>query len=111
MKGFLGEFEELVLLTVAVLGDDAYGVTIQEEINTRAGRSVSIGALHSTLTRLEEKNYLKSKMGGATSERGGRRKRFYEITRTGKAALNSSKSLRDKLWMDSKVNLSLNYGK
>ena len=109
MKGFLGEFEELVLLTVAVLGDDAYGVTIKADIETRANRSISIGALHTTLTRLEEKGFLKSKLGGATQDRGGRRKRFYDLTRSGKVALSSSKNLRDELWKQSKVNLSLNY--
>lgn len=109
MKGYLGEFEELVLLTIAVLGEDAYGVSIQSEIESRASRSISIGALHSTLTRLEEKGYLKSKMGGATQSRGGRRKRFYQVTQGGKSALQASKGLRDELWTESKINLALNY--
>lgn len=110
MKGYLGEFEELVLLTVACLGEDAYGITIQLEIENRATRSISLGALHSTLTRLEEKGYLKSRLGGATQDRGGRRKRFYQVTHAGKVSLHEYKSLRDDLWKQSKTNLALNYG-
>lgn len=110
MKGYLGEFEELVLLTIAFLGAAAYGVCIQSEIETRANRNISLGALHSTLTRLEEKGYLKSWLGGATQERGGRRKRYYEVTQGGKLALHESKNLRDRLWRESKANLALNYG-
>src|SRR5882672_9569810 len=107
MKGYIGEFEELVLLTIASLGEKAYGVAIKEDIEMRADRSISIGALHSTITRLEEKKFLRSWMGGATAERGGRSKRYYEITRDGKAAIAAAKSLRDELWSESKINLSL----
>ncbi|MBK7649834.1 MAG: PadR family transcriptional regulator [Flammeovirgaceae bacterium] len=107
MKAYLGEFEELALLTIATLGDDAYGVSIQQDIETRCNRSISIGALHSTITRLEEKGFLKSWLGGATKERGGRSKRFYEITQAGKKAVAESKSLRDDLWSLSKINLSI----
>ena len=107
MKGYIGEFEELVLLTVAVLGDDAYGVSIKQEIERNADRDISIGALHSTITRLEEKKFLRSWMGGATAERGGRSKRYYEITKDGKAALATAKSLRDELWAEAKINLSV----
>lgn len=107
MKTYLGEFEELVLLTIATLGDEAYGVAIKDSIEKRCDRSISIGALHSTITRLEEKKFLQSWMGGATAERGGRSKRYYEITRDGKSALATAKSLRDTLWSESKINLSL----
>lgn len=103
---YLGEFEELVLLTVAVLGEDAYGVSIQQEIESRGKRSISIGALHSTITRLEEKGFLRSWTGGATTQRGGRSKRYFEITQAGKKALSEAKSLRDELWSLSKVKLS-----
>ncbi len=106
MKTYLGEFEELVLLTIATLGTEAYGVSIQQDIETRCNRSISIGALHSTLTRLEEKGFLKSWLGGATQERGGRSKRYYEITHAGKKAVAESKSLRDELWSLSKATLS-----
>ena len=106
MKAYLGELEELVLLTISTLGLEAYGVSIQQELEQRCNRSISIGALHSTITRLEEKGLLKSWMGGATTERGGRSKRFYEITAAGKKALTETKSLRDELWSLSKINLA-----
>ena len=104
---YLGEFEELVLLTVAALGDEAYGVSIQQDIETRCKRTVSIGALHSTITRLEEKGYLKSWLGGATAERGGRSKRYFEVTHAGKKALKEAKHLRDELWSLSKTKLAV----
>ncbi len=107
MKAYLGEFEELVLLTIATLGDDAYGVAIKDSIEKRCDRTISIGALHSTITRLEEKKYLRSWVGGATAERGGRSKRYYEITRDGKMAIAAAKGLRDELWSESKINLSI----
>ena len=107
MKGYLGEFEELVLLTIAVLGKEAYGVAVKENIELRTSRSISIGALHSTITRLEEKGFVESWLGGATKERGGRRKRYFNITQAGKQALNDVKNLRDELWNSSKTNLSL----
>ncbi len=105
-KFYLGEFEELVLLTIAVLGNDAYGVSIQREMEERCNRLVSIGALHSTITRLEEKGFLKSWVGGATAERGGRSKRYYEVTQSGKEMLREQKSLRDELWKHSSLSLA-----
>ena len=99
MKGtYLGEFEELVLLTVAVLYGVAYGIAIIEEMENRLNRKVSIGSLQTVLRRLEKKGYLKSEFGEATQVRGGKRKRFYLITNGGKAALIKSKELRDQLW-------------
>jgi PadR family transcriptional regulator, regulatory protein PadR len=106
MKTYLGEFEELVLLTVATLGEEAYGVSIQQDIEARCNRTISIGALHATIARLEEKGFLESWLGGATNERGGRSKRYYEITTSGKKAVAGSKSLRDELWSLSKIKLS-----
>jgi PadR family transcriptional regulator, regulatory protein PadR len=106
MKVYLGELEELVLLTVTALDENAYGVSIQQELEARSKRSISIGALHSTITRLEEKGLLKSWTGGATQERGGRAKRYYDITPSGKKALAETKSLRDELWNLSKVKLA-----
>lgn len=111
MKGFIGEFEELVLLTIAGLGEKAYGVAVKEDIENRADRKISIGALHSTITRLEEKGFIKSWLGGATQERGGRRKRYFELTHSGKASLHAIKALRDELWQNAGVNLTLDYGK
>jgi len=107
MKGYIGEFEELVLLTIASLGEEAYGVAIKESIETRSDRSISIGALHSTITRLEEKRLITSWLGDPTQERGGRRKRFFEITHQGKISLHHVKDLRDELWKLSRTTLSL----
>ena len=107
MKGYLGEFEELVLLTIAHLGDEAYGVAILENIDSRANRSLSLGALHSTLTRLEEKGLISSYLGEPTATRGGRRKRHFELKQKAIISLNDMKSLRDELWSVSKINLSL----
>ena len=99
MKGtYLGEFQEIVLLAILILDDNAYGVKVQEEINTRLNRDVSRGALHTAFKRLEEKGFIRSEMGGASSIRGGRRKRYYTVTNKGKAALQETKNIRDQLW-------------
>jgi PadR family transcriptional regulator, regulatory protein PadR len=94
-------------LTIASLGEEAYGVSVKEDIEKRSDRSISIGALHSTITRLEEKGLIKSWLGEPTQERGGRRKRFFEITHQGKVSLHHVKILRDDLWKLSKATLSL----
>jgi DNA-binding PadR family transcriptional regulator len=106
MKGYIGEFEELVLLTIAALDEDAYGVGIKEDIEKRTDRSISIGALHSTITRLEEKGLINSWLGDPTQERGGRRKRYFQLTNLGKSSLREMKQLRDELWDLSKVKLA-----
>ena len=99
MKGtHLGEFQEIVLLTILVLNDDAYGVTIKREINQRVKRSISRGALHTALTRLEEKGFITSKQGETNPERGGRPKRYYTVSNRGIEALQEAKELRDQLW-------------
>jgi PadR family transcriptional regulator PadR len=98
MKGtHLGEFEELVLLTIGVLKEDAYGVAITLDIKDRTGRRPSIGALHSALSRLEKKGFLKSHMEGATSERRGRRKRFYSLTSFGVKTLKEIYDMRTEM--------------
>jgi len=79
----LGEFEQIVLLAILRLRDDAYGVTIRSEIATRTGREIARGALHTTLDRLEEKGCLASRMGDPTPQRGGRAKRYYTVTALG----------------------------
>ena len=107
MKPYLGDLEELTLLTVASLFMNAYGVTIKAMIEERTGRTISIGTLHSTITRLEENGYLTSHLGEPTQERGGRRKRFYRLTKSGKVALHEAKNLRDELWLSGKAQLSL----
>ncbi|HTR28416.1 MAG TPA: helix-turn-helix transcriptional regulator [Puia sp.] len=94
----LGEFEEVVLLTVGILHGEAYGVSIKKEIESRLSRSVSMGGLHTALVRLEEKGYIKAHEGESTPERAGRPKRYVEITALGKKALDYSKATRDTLW-------------
>jgi PadR family transcriptional regulator, regulatory protein PadR len=94
----IGEFEEVILLLVGILGEEAYAFKLAEEFENQTSRPVSIGAVHATLTRLEEKGFLKSSMGKATSERGGRRKRIYTITAYGKKALEASRDFRVSLW-------------
>lgn len=94
----LGEFEEIVILTVAILYKDAYGVAIKQEIESRLKRKVSMGAMHSALVRLEDKGYLKSLPGEATEDRMGRPKKYYQITALGKKAMEYSKQTRNELW-------------
>ena len=94
----LGEFEEVAMLTVGVLYDEAYGVSIKKEIETRLSRKVSVGALQSALKRLEDKGYLKSREGEATEERAGRPKKYFQITGYGKRAMEYTKNTRDELW-------------
>ena len=97
-KHQLGEFEELVMLTVGVLYKEAYGVAIKKEIEERLERTVSVGALQSALKRLENKGYLYSYAGEATQERAGRPKRYFEITAYGKQALEYVRNTRNALW-------------
>jgi PadR family transcriptional regulator PadR len=94
----LGEFEEVVILTVGVLYKDAYGVSIKKEIESRLSRNVSMGALHTALRRLEDKGYLKSFDGEATEERAGRPKKYFQITALGKKAMEYSRNNREELW-------------
>lgn len=94
----LGEFEEVLLLMVGILAESAYPLKIADEFAVQTGRQVSIGAVHSTLDRLEAKGFLKSEMGKATAERGGRRKRIFTITAIGKQALKASRDFKVSLW-------------
>ena len=87
-RDYLGEFEHLIVLAVLRLADQAYGVTVRQEIETRTRREVSIGAVYATLDRLEAKGYVKSHLGDPTPERGGRSKRFFEVTAKGLTAVN-----------------------
>jgi PadR family transcriptional regulator PadR len=95
---YLGEFEELVLISVAALMDDAYGVSIMQYIVQETGRNVNISAVHEVLKRLQRKGYLKSSMGGATQERGGRRKRYFHLTVGGKKTLDEAMKLKLQLY-------------
>lgn len=96
-RAYLGEFEELVLLTVGVLFEDAYAVAITKEIIKQSGRSVNVSAVHKSLYRLESKGMLESKLGDPESKRGGKRKRLFSITPFGKKALDESMELRISL--------------
>ncbi len=99
MKGTnLGEFEEIVLLTIAALMSDAYSVSICDELEKSLGRPAKLGVVHAVLNRLEDKGYVKSYLGEATKTRGGKRKRFYSVTNGGKAALIKARDLRNQLW-------------
>lgn len=99
MKGTnLGEFEEMVLLTIAVLVNEAYSVAICDELTNTLKRPAKLGVVHAVLNRLEDKGYVKSRLGEATSARGGKRKRYYTVTNGGKAALVKAKEMREQLW-------------
>ncbi|WP_041340600.1 PadR family transcriptional regulator [Runella slithyformis] len=99
MKGtYLGEFEEVVLLAVAIRSGDAYGAAVVNEIEQQMRRSVNLGAVHSALNRLQEKGLVSSEMGGMTAERGGRRKRLYSVTTLGRRALEDIRHLRNQMW-------------
>jgi DNA-binding PadR family transcriptional regulator len=98
MDSRLGGFEELVLLAVASLKGDGYGVTIQERLEEETGHRVSVGAVYATLDRLERKGLLGSRYGPATAERGGKRKRIYRIKALGTQALAESRRIRSRFW-------------
>jgi DNA-binding PadR family transcriptional regulator len=87
---YLGEFEQLILLALVRLGDDAYGMTIRDTLLERADRDVSFGAIYSTLRRLEAKGLVSSSMGESTPVRGGRAKKYIQILPRGRAALKAS---------------------
>lgn len=95
---YLGEFEQVVLLAVARLGEGAYGVSIRKEIQEVAGRSTSIGAVYATLDRLEDKGLLASAVGEATPTRGGRSKRYFQLLPNGREALLRARLTLDHLW-------------
>lgn len=94
----LGEFEEIVILVIGILNNEAYSFAIRDEIETRLSRKVSMGALHTALIRMEEKGYLKSYAGESTQERAGRPRRYFEITALGKKAMVATRTAREELW-------------
>jgi PadR family transcriptional regulator, regulatory protein PadR len=94
----LGEFEELVLLAVAVFTPEAYSVVIAEDLEQQTGKHVTTGAVHAALQRLENKGLLSSQMGEATAERGGRRKRIFKVTVAGSRILHDVRDVRNNLW-------------
>jgi len=108
MENHLGNFEEVILLMTGILGAEAYAFKIAEEIEDHTGRSVSIGAVHSTLSRLENKGYLSSQFGKPSLERGGRRKRIYTVTAIGRRTLAASRELKQSLW-DQYPDIAINF--
>ena len=96
----LGEFEELVLLMVAALHDEAYGVAILENLEEKLDKKVNISVVHIVLKRMEDKGFVKSRFGGITEERGGRRKKFYVITALGKRILDHQYNLRTSIYKE-----------
>lgn len=95
----LGEFEELVLLTVAAQHDEAYGVSIMESLQKKLDRKLNISAIHVALKRMEDKGFISSRFGGITNDRGGRRKKFYVITALGKSMLDQQYALRSSIYL------------
>ena len=99
MKGtYLGEFEEIVLLTIAVLFNEAYGVAIKREMEQQTGRKISIGAVHAACNRLEDKGFLSVHWTEATQKRGGKRKKCYTVSLQGQKALRTVREQRNRLW-------------
>lgn len=99
MKGtYIGEFEEIVLLTTGVLTGEAYGLSVKYEVEKRSERKVNLSAIHSALYRLERKGFLRSELGEATQRRGGKRKKYFYVTSMGMKSLHEVKDLRSNLW-------------
>ena len=97
-KDSLGEFEELVLLTVAAQHDQAYGVSIKESLEEELGKKINISAIHVALKRMSDKGFVNSRFGGITQDRGGRRKKFYVITALGKRRLDQQHDIRTSMY-------------
>ncbi|MEL6672862.1 MAG: PadR family transcriptional regulator [Bacteroidota bacterium] len=99
MKAYsIGDFEELVLLTVAAQHDQAYGVSIHESLEEQLAKAVNISAIHVALKRMEEKGFVETRVGGITAQRGGRRKKFYVITALGKSVLDRKYEVRTSIY-------------
>lgn len=98
MAQVLGEFEELVLLMVAAQYNEAYGVSILEELEKELGKKLNISAIHVALKRMEDKGFVKSRFGGITEDRGGRRKKYYTVTALGKRKLDEQYTLRNGIY-------------
>lgn len=95
---FLGEFEHMLMLALIQLKDQAYGAKIRQLLDSEISRAVAIGAIYSTLERLEKKGMVSSRLGESTPERGGRAKRYFSVTAEGEAALKRAKDAMDTLW-------------
>ena len=95
---YLGELEQMLLWTVLRLGDEAYGMAVRDELERRSGRDAARGAVYITLDRLVKKGYLESRLGRPTPERGGRSRRYFEVTPEGKAALREARDAMVSAW-------------
>ncbi|MDF2178482.1 helix-turn-helix transcriptional regulator [Aliiglaciecola sp. CAU 1673] len=104
---FLGEFEQMLLLAILRLGENAYGSTVRQLLADSIERDVSIGALYTTLDRLEAKGLLQSRLGEATAERGGRAKKYFKVTAQGQDALKRSKQALTNLWQGLSIRESI----
>ncbi len=99
MKGTnIGELEEIILLIVANLFDNAYGIAIKNEVEDKCQRSITISTVHNVLQRLQEKGFLESRYSDPTPERGGKRKLLFRVTRSGQTVLSQSREMRESLW-------------
>ena len=101
----LGEFEQSLLLAIAHLGSAAYGVKIRQEIESRTGRDIAVGAIYTSLHRLERKGYVGSTLADPTAERGGRAKRYFTLKARGAAALRQSRERMTRMWEGLEPNL------
>lgn len=97
-RGYLGEFELMVILTLIQLGDDAYGVPLSRELEKRRGRGVSVGSVYAALERLEQKGLVASKLGDPTPERGGKAKRYFRVTKEGLRQVHRTRQVLTRLW-------------
>lgn len=97
-RGYLGEFELMVILTLIQLGDDAYGVPISRELEKSRGRSVSVGSVYAALERLEQKGLVASSLGNPTPERGGKAKRYFRVTKEGLRQVHRTRQVLTRLW-------------
>ena len=97
-RGYLGEFELMILLAVINLGDEAYGVPISRELETQRGRDVSVGSVYAALDRLENKGLVASSLGDPTPERGGKAKRYFRVTKEGQRQVHETRRVLSKLW-------------
>jgi PadR family transcriptional regulator, regulatory protein PadR len=97
-RGYLGEFELMILLTVIHLGDEAYGVPISRELEKQRGRDVSVGSVYAALDRLEGKGLVASSLGDPTPERGGKAKRYFRVTKEGLRQVHETRRVLSKLW-------------
>jgi PadR family transcriptional regulator, regulatory protein PadR len=107
---YLGEFEQIVMLAILRLRENAYGMKIRQEIKDVAGRSASLGAVYTTLERLEDKGLLSCSVGEATELRAGRAKKYFKVTATGAAALQTSLHATESLKAGLEPDLGLSYG-